>query len=228
VAAPGLVGAGVPRVAVWLVRSLAALDDVPDVPSQELSYDAIGRVTAEGVLLEHSLKFLLVAIEFSLTLANYANAASLSQLIELCRVAVKTPALNRSQAAEATEILDRAEQLRLARNEIVHSLWHPDPADAGTVASLVGHRPTRRQLGMKVLPPRTVDDMRAIAAEIFQLREDMFVVTYNLLLARAGAAVEPLSRSSRITNPHGATADGRSITSDETADRQADDPPGSV
>jgi hypothetical protein len=188
---------------------------VANEEDEKLPYEAIGRVTAEGVLLEHSLKFLLVAIEFTLTLANYANAASLSQLIDLCRLASNTGVLGEAQKHEVSELLNRADTLRAARNEIVHSLWLPNQDDNATSANFIPHKAARRQIGMHQLPEKSLDDMRSIAAEIFQLREDMFVATYNLLLARSGAGADPLETSDRIVNPHGRTSDGRSIAPDE-------------
>lgn len=188
-------------------------------------YDAVGRVTAEGVLLEHSLRFLIVAIEFTLTLANYANAASLNQLIDLSRVALDSQrSLSQAQRTEIAEIIERADKLRIARNEIVHSLWRPEAGDQDNpVVSFAGYKPARRKIGMRELPSRTIEEMRTIAAEIFALRDDMFAVTYNLLISRANADTAPLERHERIANPHGPTPDGRSVTPHE-ADVDDDGP----
>lgn len=184
----------------------------PDAEPQRL-YETIGRVTAEGVLLDHYLKVLLVVIDFSMTLANYANAASTQQLVQLCRLAISSSKAPADVTYNVNQLLDRADSLRNARNEVVHSLWQQAPDEtAPTQAGLLGLRPTRNKIGLKAVSTDSLAAMREIAASTYELRDEIFVASYNIGVTRAGNPAAQIELSPTIVNPHGTTQSGRSTS----------------
>jgi len=143
--------------------------------------EAVGRVTLAGGELDFALRHLLGAIAHEPTLLMYANAANTSQLIEICKLALKVGHVAPEDAAEIEACLTRAEKFRDRRNTIVHALY----AQAESGVGIEAMNPVKKNLGYRTSAV-TVEQMKALADEVALLRDAMFRVGWN-----AGAGKMP-------------------------------------
>ncbi|MFJ5739087.1 hypothetical protein [Streptomyces microflavus] len=142
-------------------------------------FDAVGRVTVAGTAMDASLHHLLGTVALEPTLIMHMNAASTSQLIEMCRLALTVGVLAPADVTQIETCLKRADGLRLRRNEIVHSLYIRSEPSQGIEAM----KPVRKSLGYKAAPV-TIEAMHALADEIHILREDLFRTGWNATAGR--------------------------------------------
>jgi hypothetical protein len=136
--------------------------------------EAVGLVTIAGAQLDFSLRNMLGSITREPTLIMYANAASTSQLIELCRLALKTGVTADKFIPAIEDCLTRADRFRVRRNTIVHALYLPTGPDGGVEAM----NPLKKKMGYNSSPV-TVEEMESLVADATILRSDMFSATWN-------------------------------------------------
>lgn len=136
--------------------------------------EAVGRVTLAGGELDFSLRHLLGAITIEPTLIMYANAATTSQLIEFCKLALKVGHLPAEDVTAIETCLSRAENFRNRRNTIVHALYTPAESDSGVEAM----NPLKKSLGYRASAV-SVEEMETLADEVTLLQSDMFRAGWN-------------------------------------------------
>ncbi|MFF8482242.1 hypothetical protein ACGFZG_14935 [Streptomyces antibioticus] len=141
--------------------------------------EAVGRVTLAGAQLDFSLRGLLGALSHDPTLLMYANAANTSQLLEFCKLALKSGIVGLEDAAEIEVCLRRAEKFRDRRNTIVHALYGQDESGTGMEAM----NPARKQLGYHVSAV-SVAEMEALADKMVFLQDDLFRAGWNARASR--------------------------------------------
>ncbi|MEU0253296.1 hypothetical protein ABZ299_12470 [Streptomyces sp. NPDC006184] len=141
--------------------------------------EAVGRVTLAGGELDFSLRHLLGAIAHEPTLLMHANAANTSQLIELCKLALKVGHIAAEDVEAIQSCLARAEKFRNRRNTIVHGLFAPAESGVGMETM----NPAKKALGYHTSAV-TVEEMEALADEVAVLRDDMFRAGWNASSAK--------------------------------------------
>lgn len=152
-----------------------------DNTAHELSpfFDAVGRVTAAGARMDASLHQLLGSLSMEATLMMHANTASTVQLIDFCRLALDVHTKDPEDEAAISACLDRANVLRIRRNDVVHSLYMQ--ADAGDVWDAM--KPVKKNVGYKVTSI-TVEALLTLSKDIETLLSDMFRASWNATAAK--------------------------------------------
>ncbi|WP_381562918.1 hypothetical protein [Streptomyces eurythermus] len=141
--------------------------------------EAVGRVTVAGAELDLSLRQLLGSIAHEPTLLMYANAASTSQLIELCELALRVGHLAAEDVTAISACLKSANDFRKQRNTIVHGLFGPDESGTGLEAVM----PRRKSWGYQASAV-SIEQMEKLADEVVVLQARMFRAGWNASAAR--------------------------------------------
>ncbi|MEV7107406.1 hypothetical protein [Streptomyces atroolivaceus] len=157
--------------------------------------EAVGRVTLAGAQLDFSLRSLLGALAFEPTLLMFANAEGTARLIDLCKLALNVGTVSPEAVAEVRACLHRANELRIKRNTVVHSMFMQAEESDGFEAM----KPLAKNIGMSV-SLLTIAEMEATAQAIEELRGDMFRVGWNARCAETGMARIPPPTSTEETS----------------------------
>ncbi|MFB8017301.1 hypothetical protein ACFC36_01910 [Streptomyces rubiginosohelvolus] len=157
-----------------------------EAPERNRFLEAVGRVTLAGAQLDFSLRSLLGAIAFEPTLLMYANAEGTARLIDLCKLALKVGTVAPEDMTEIEACLARANDLRIKRNTVVHSMFMQAEDGDGFEAM----KPISKGLGVSV-SILTIVEMEATAQAVEELRLDMFRAGWNARCADTGMARMP-------------------------------------
>ncbi|MGW5295502.1 hypothetical protein [Streptomyces bacillaris] len=158
-----------------------------DAPERNRFLEAVGRVTLAGAQLDFSLRHLLGSIAFEPTLLMHANAESTARLIDLCKLALRVGTVAPEDMSEIEACLARANELRIKRNTVVHSMFMQAEGGDGFEAM----KPIAKGLGLSV-STLTIVEMEATAQAIEELRRDMFRAGWNARCDDTGMSRIPL------------------------------------
>ncbi|MFI8513950.1 hypothetical protein ACIGHB_22760 [Streptomyces sp. NPDC085460] len=155
-------------------------------PERNPFFEAVGRVTVAGALLDLHLRGLLGNISFEPTLLMYANAEGTARLIELCELGLTVGTLAGEDVQPIKACLARARELKDQRNKIVHSLF----IKTGEGPELTAMKQMRKQLGASGTA-MTIAEMEETARQIEALCGEMFAAGWNATSGRRGLTRMP-------------------------------------
>jgi hypothetical protein len=188
-------------------------------PSPSPFFDAIGRVAFETARLELAVHHLLATLRQTFVNESDVAGATLTGLADYCKRALKArDDVPEDSVLEIRDVITRVRAVARRRAGAIHSHWAVGLTPDGTPSIFAG-KPSRGGLVQEDIA--SVDDIYAIAADMYVLYADVFNANIQLVFRLRGDAVPRFQhKSAELVNPHGTTSDGRSIAPTDATEKQ--------